>query len=163
NSGGIDAIYGGAGDDIIIGGTNNDKLDGGGDRDLVFGDNVHLVRNTGSGDAITPRFRKLTGATIHDVNGALQANPAPTGGPGHHRVTPPLMAPPRGPPAWADWTITLDQSANNSGNDQIAGGAGDDEIFGQLGNDTIEGDGALTLAANPALVSLTNGDDVNGA
>ena len=56
-NGGIDTVYGGTEDDILIGGTNADNLDGGLNRDLVFGDNVLLIRNTGSGDAIDPRFR----------------------------------------------------------------------------------------------------------
>lgn len=133
---GIDTIYGGADDDIVIGGSNSDNLDGGAGRDLVFGDNVLLENNAGSGNAIDPRFRALTGATIYSLNGLAQV-----GGEFGEAIQPV----PGGRPSWADWTITLDQSPNaaNFGDDYIAGGAGNDEIFGQLGDDTIQGDGSI--------------------
>jgi Ca2+-binding RTX toxin-like protein len=67
--GGIDTMYGGADDDIVIGGTNGDNLDGGSGEDLLFGDNVRLVLNEDSGDAITPRFRTPGGATLYDAIG----------------------------------------------------------------------------------------------
>ncbi|MGA8049240.1 MAG: calcium-binding protein [Burkholderiales bacterium] len=131
---GIDTVFGGADDDIVIGGTGSDKLDGGSEDDLIFGDNVLLVLNQGSGDAIQPRFRTLSGATLYDANG----NPLVGG-----RAPTPYQA-----PAWADWSITLDQTreAGHFGDDYIAGGADDDEIFGQLGDDTIQGDGSIDLA-----------------
>ena len=70
--GGVDTIYGGSEDDILIGGTNSDNLDGGLDQDLIFGDNVLLVRNDGSGDAIDPRFRALAGTLIYGPDGSAQ-------------------------------------------------------------------------------------------
>jgi len=135
--GGIDTIYGGAGDDIVIGGTNSDSLDGGLDRDLVFGDNVLLVPNPGSGDSINPRFRALSGTAIYDANGVAQVGDQAQPAPG-------------GMPAWADWHFTLDQSLEpaNFGNDYIAGGGGNDEIFGQLGDDTIQGDGSIDYTSH---------------
>ncbi|MBI3896328.1 MAG: hypothetical protein HY313_10415 [Acidobacteria bacterium] len=131
-SGGIDTIWGDDQDDVLIGGTNSDNLDGGLGQDLVFGDNVLLVLSAGSGNAINPRFRSLTGTAIYDAEG----NPL---------VGVAGLLPPGGNPAWSDWTITLDQSLNPAqfGDDYIAGGGGNDEIFGQLGNDTIQGDGSI--------------------
>ncbi len=135
-NGGVDTIYGNAGDDVIIGGTKADNLDGGLNKDLIFGDNVVLVRNAGSGNAIDPRFRALTGTTIYGSDGTAQVAGEAAAG------TNPV---PGGRPGWADYTMTLDQSldSNQYGNDYIAGGGGDDEIFGQLGNDTIQGDGSI--------------------
>jgi Ca2+-binding RTX toxin-like protein len=132
-NGGIDTIYGGDDDDIVIGGSNDDNLDGGAQDDLIFGDNVLLVLNSESGDAINPRFRKQDGINpIYDADGLVQIGSEPQSRPG-------------GNPAWGDWTIMLDQSleASHYGNDYIAGGAHDDEIFGQLGDDTIQGDGSI--------------------
>ena len=81
----------------------------------------------------TPRFRALTGTVIYGRERASRKS-AGTG-----------QAVPGGAPAWADFTITLDQTSMPShfGDDYIAGGAGDDVIFGQLGNDTIQGDGSI--------------------
>jgi Ca2+-binding RTX toxin-like protein len=136
-AGGSDTIDGGADQDIVIGGTGSDFLDGGLNDDLLFGDNVTLILNTNSGDAITPRFRSLAAGatTIYDANGNPQI------GSRQNR--------PGGNPVWKDFTITLDQTltANQFGNDVIAGGGGSDEIFGQLGNDTIQGDGSRTTGA----------------
>jgi Ca2+-binding RTX toxin-like protein len=170
DNGGVDTIYGGAGDDIVIGGSKADLLDGGAGRDLIFGDNVLLVRNAGSGDAIDPRFRALTGTVIYDANGAAQVA---------GQFAAPVQPVPGGRPAWADWTITLDQTfiAAHFGNDYIAGGAGDDEIFGQLGDDVIQGDGSIdvsmtggqlvsasrdasgNLVLHPSFDAATDGDD----
>jgi Ca2+-binding RTX toxin-like protein len=145
--GGVDTIYGGAGDDILIGGTNSDNLDGGSEQDLIFGDNVLLQNNRLSGDAIDPRFRALAGTVIYDANGLPRVS-----GPFAQSIQPV----PGGRPAWSDWTMTFDQTltASHFGDDYIAGGAGNDEIFGQLGNDTIQGDGSIDL-------SMTNGKRVS--
>jgi Ca2+-binding RTX toxin-like protein len=146
-TGGIDTIYGGDNDDIIVGGANSDRLDGGNDRDLIFGDNVTLNRNAGSGDAIDPRFRALTGTIIYGPGGDIQVNMSADG------------VVPGGRPTWgADWTITLDPSpaaAAQFGNDYIAGGAQDDEIFGQLGDDTIQGDGSIGTVAGTTTGTFT--------
>jgi Ca2+-binding RTX toxin-like protein len=133
-SGGSDTIYGDAEDDILVGETKADNLDGGTAQDLIFGDNVTLTRNAGSGDAIDPRFRALTGSVIYGPDGSAQIAPELSGNPV-----------PGGRPAWADFTITLDPSLNAAqfGNDYIAGGAGNDQIFGQLGDDIIQGDGSV--------------------
>ncbi|WP_283806368.1 LEPR-XLL domain-containing protein [Bradyrhizobium sp. cf659] len=145
-SGGADAIYGGSEDDIIIGGANSDRLDGGDQKDLMFGDNVSLVLNAGSGDAIDPRFRALTGTLIYGPDGLAQVAGA---------FVATVQPVPGGRPAWGDWTITLDPTlvASRFGDDYIAGGSGDDEIFGQLGNDTIQGDG--TIGALSGLIPST--------
>jgi Ca2+-binding RTX toxin-like protein len=131
--GGMDVIYGGADDDIVIGGTNADDLDGGSGDDLIFGDNVILELDQGSGDAINPRYRELGDTTLYDAGGLVQ-------------VDIDHQARPGGNPAWADFTITLDQTttASHFGDDYIAGGADDDTIFGQRGDDTIQGDGSIT-------------------
>jgi Ca2+-binding RTX toxin-like protein len=136
-NGGVDTIFGGTDDDIIIGGANDDRLDGGDQQDLIFGDNVTLERSAGSGNAIDPRFRALTGATIYGPDGLAQVA---------GEFVPAVQPVPGGRPTWgADWTITLDQTsiASHFGDDYIAGGAHNDEIFGQLGNDTIQGDGTI--------------------
>ncbi|HET9220026.1 MAG TPA: hypothetical protein VFR18_23810 [Terriglobia bacterium] len=159
-AGGSDTIDGGADQDIVIGGTGSDFLDGGLHDDLLFGDNVTLILNKNSGDAITPRFRLLAGGatTIYDANGNPQI------GSRQNR--------PGGNPVWKDFTITLDATliAAQFGNDVIAGGGGSDEIFGQLGNDTIQGDGSRTTGATafrngnglqvtPSTELGTDGDD----
>ena len=130
--GGPDTIFGGSEEDILIGGTDGDNIDGEENDDLIFGDNVVLALNIGSGDSINPRYRELLGTTLYDENGLVQVN-------GQHQPRP------GGNPAWADWTITLDQSliASHFGDDYIAGGAADDTIFGQRGDDTIQGDGSI--------------------
>jgi Ca2+-binding RTX toxin-like protein len=133
---GADTLYGGDQDDILIGGSNSDNLDGGAQDDLIFGDNVLLVLNPASGDAINPRFRQQAGGSpIYDAIGEVVVG-------GQHQSRP------GGNPGWADWTITLDQTLEPShyGDDYIAGGAHDDQIFGQLGDDTIQGDGSINLA-----------------
>lgn len=152
-NGGIDSIYGGDQDDVVIGGANDDRLDGGNQHDVIFGDNVMLVRNAGSGNAIDPRFRALTGTVIYGLDGLAQIS---------NEFAAAVQPVPGGRPTWADWTITLDQSLENShfGNDYIAGGAHNDEIFGQLGNDTVQGDGTIgtiagTIPANFVLPSMT--------
>ncbi|QSA97859.1 OmpA family protein [Methylococcus sp. EFPC2] len=159
DTGGADVIGGAADDDIVIGGTGSDSLDGGSQDDLIFGDNVTLDLHPGSGDAITPRFRTPGGATLYDANGAPLIGA---------RAATPYAA-----PAWADWTITLDQSlsAAQFGNDFIAGGAQRDTIFGQRGNDTIQGDGSIDetvsagrngaglLVIDASSEAATDGDD----
>ncbi|MES2992163.1 MAG: OmpA family protein [Pseudomonadota bacterium] len=131
--GGVDTADGGADDDIVIGGTGADHLDGGSQDDLIFGDNVSLILNEGSGDAVTPRFRAAGGTSIYDGDG--------------HVLIGARQAPPYALPVWADWTIALDPTSENFGNDTIAGGADRDTIFGQLGDDVIQGDGSRTSGA----------------
>ena len=145
--GGVDTIYGGDQDDIIVGGTNADSLDGGMDRDLIFGDNVLLTMNAGSGNAIDPRFRALTGTVIYGTSGLPQVA-------GEFGAA--IQPVPGGRPIWSDWTITLDQLLDPAqfGNDYIAGGGGNDEIFGQLGDDTIQGDGSIDSKVNIGHASL---------
>ena len=149
--GGADNIEAGGGGDMVIGGAGGDNLDGGADADLIFGDNVRLDGVPDSGNAIEPRFRSLTGNLIYGADGLVQV-----GGTGDV---------PGGTPAWADFTILLDQTldATHFGDDYIAGGAGADEVFGQLGNDTIQGDGSIaskidglanTLAVSAARVEV---------
>jgi Ca2+-binding RTX toxin-like protein len=152
-SGAADSLYGDAGDDVLIGGTSSDEIDGGADKDLVFGDNVTLDLAPGSANAIKPRFRTLSGATIYDANGIPQVGGSSSSVPG-------------GLPAWAHWTITLGSDPATSGNDYMAGGAGDDQLFGQLGNDTVQGDGSIDLNVSATLASIedyagagTDGDD----
>jgi Ca2+-binding RTX toxin-like protein/outer membrane protein OmpA-like peptidoglycan-associated protein len=159
---GADTIYGGDGDDLLIGsdGTligsdKGDRIDGGAQDDLIFGDNVTLVlkANGNSGDAVNPRYRLVgAGSTLYDANGDALFGTTPQSRPG-------------GNPAWADWTIFLDDTdiANHFGDDYIAGGANNDTIFGQRGNDVIQGDGSIDLktAANvPYDASATR--DMNG-
>jgi Ca2+-binding RTX toxin-like protein len=146
--GGVDTILGDDGDDILAGGAAGDFIDGGSQDDLIFGDNVTLTLHAGSGDAIAPRFRALTGTTLYDAAGLPRVG-GPQGVPG-------------GGPAWADWTITLDQdmaALDNYGADYIAGGAGNDQIFGQQGDDVIQGDGSISgaLAGNPVGASRSGG------
>src|SRR5262249_55670565 len=95
---GIDTIRGGDGDDVLVGADKNDRIDGGAGDDLIFGDNVKLVFHPGSGDAVNPRYRLVgAGGTLYDANGdalfGAVAQPRPGGN-----------------PAWADWTIFLDDT-----------------------------------------------------
>jgi Ca2+-binding RTX toxin-like protein/outer membrane protein OmpA-like peptidoglycan-associated protein len=144
--GGADSIEAGGGDDIVIGGAGSDNLDGGANADLMFGDNVRLDGMPGSGNAIEPRFRTLTGSVIYGADGLPQVDARGQDVPG-------------GNPSWADFSILLDQTldATHFGDDYIAGGAGDDEIFGQLGNDVIQGDGSITskIDGNPATAAAS--------
>lgn len=169
--GGVDTVYGDAGEDILIGGAGSDRVDGGFGDDLIFGDNVSLNLNPGSGDAIDPRFRTLTGTVIYGADAFAQVAGEFESG---------IQPVPGGRPAWSDWTITLDQSLDSAkyGDDYIAGGADDDTIFGQLGDDTIQGDGSIdsavadwsnrvkayrdtdgTLVVTPSFEAGTDGDD----
>ena len=143
-NGGSDIIFGQADDDLIIGGSNFDWLDGGLDRDLIFGDNVLLRLNVGSGNSIDPRFRALVGPIIYDANGLAQVTP---------EFAEAIQPVPGGRPAWADWTITLDQTSQNFGDDYMAGGGGNDTLFGQLGDDTIQGDGSIDSAVDDSTVT----------
>jgi Ca2+-binding RTX toxin-like protein len=157
-AGGSDAIYGGTEDDIIAGGAGDDRLDGGDQQDLIFGDNVMLEGKAGSGDAIDPRYRALTGTRIYGPDGLAKVA-------GEFDLS--VQPVPGGRPTWgADWAITLDQTpmanlvANQFGNDYIAGGAQNDQIFGQLGDDTIQGDGTVgpvagTVPANFIMPSMS--------
>ena len=147
STGGDDTIQGGAGADTIMGGPHADNLDGGLDADLIFGDNVRLVGNPGSGDAIDPRFRALTGTLMYGPDGLAQVA-------GEFSAA--IQPEPGGRPAWADWTITLDPTLSSSplSNDYIAGGGGNDEIFGQQGNDTIQGDGSIKSRVDADPLSL---------
>ncbi len=140
-AGGVDTIYGDADEDVLAGGAFGDNIDGGSQDDLIFGDNVRLDRNAGSGDAIDPRFRALTGTVIYGPDGSAQVA-------GEFETA--IQPVPGGRPVWADWTITLDQTliAANFGNDYIAGGADNDEIFGQRGDDTIQSDGSIDLVSS---------------
>jgi Ca2+-binding RTX toxin-like protein len=151
-NGGDDRMYGNEGDDVLVGGTGGDALDGGTDKDLLFGDNVRLVNNVGSLDAIKGRFRQVAGATMYNATtGAANVTAA-----ANHLVPAAFR------PAWADWTITLDQTLANFGNDYMAGGAGDDQMFGQRGNDTAQGDGSIDLVVSATQASVeaaTDGDD----
>src|SRR5262249_19881239 len=121
-------------DDILIGGAAGDFLDGGDQDDLIFGGNATLLLNPGAGDAIKPRVRALTGATIYDANGLAQVG----GGQG----------PPRPPPGGARRAMALDVVPGHSGGDYLAGGAHKDTIFGQQGDDTIQGDGSIDWQAS---------------
>src|SRR4030095_4127731 len=104
-------IPGGVQEAVLIGGTSADNLDGGDDQDLIFGDNVLLALDPGSGNAIKARFRALVGTIISDANANAQVSNQPGSVPGAL-------------PAWSDWTITLDQTLSNFGDDYIAGGGG---------------------------------------
>jgi Ca2+-binding RTX toxin-like protein len=165
--GGDDRLYGGDDDDVLGGGSAADSVDGDAGADLVFGDQVRLVLESGTGRAENPRFRTLSDSTIYDENGEAQVDGTP-------------RPDPDGAPAWVDWVITLGEvlDLGNTGNDYLAGGAGDDMLFGQLGNDTIQGDGGIesrfaeeavvvgaerkpdgTLALVPSFEAATDGDD----
>ncbi|QXE26036.1 parallel beta-helix repeat [Richelia sinica FACHB-800] len=180
--GGADTIFGDAGDDIIIGGQSEDilrgndgdddligghnvagghdtgdKIDGGAGNDAIAGDNASILRK---GNAISSRFRTLSGGLIYDSND----NPLVTGTA-------------RSNPSGASERIInlLDHSDTTSnqlfGNDYIAGGAEADTIFGQLGNDTVQGDGSIdlvvgafrnsdgTLTVSASSEAATDGDD----
>ena len=156
---GSDTITGGAGDDDIIGGHNvaggqdaGDRLDGEAGRDVIVGDNGSVRRR---GDAVSPRFRVLSGSVIYDTNGVAQATSA-------------SQVNPAGTP---ERNITLhDHStttpAGSYGNDYAAGGSGDDVILGGLGDDTLQGDGSITLVVGAAIPSIedfagpgSDGDD----
>ena len=156
---GADELRGEDGSDVLIGGGNSDRIDGGSEDDLIFGDNVLLTLNPGSGDAMSTRYRTVAGA-LYDADGnELLGTTAQTR--------------PGGNAAWADWTITLDASmeAGRFGDDYLAGGAHSDTIFGQRGNDTIQGDGSIdevvsalrvtdgSLQIDPSVESVTDGDD----
>jgi Ca2+-binding RTX toxin-like protein len=143
--GGADVIRGEGGDDVLVGGAAGDRIDGGSGRDLVFGDNVSLDRTRGDGLA-NPRYRTLSGTSIHSTAAGSAGSVLVTGAP---------RAVPGGAPVWEDFDIQLldhdrateASGANSFGNDSIAGGAGNDQIFGQLGDDVIQGDGSIDITA----------------
>ncbi len=139
--GGADTVFGDGGADVLIGGAFADAVDGGADDDLIFGDNVHLVRRPAGFDPrdLDPTIKALLGTVIYDGNGTALINQAL------------LFADPRIAAPWAeleivdlDHSLAIQDAAGTSfGNDYLAGGADDDVIFGQLGDDTIQGDGSI--------------------
>jgi Ca2+-binding RTX toxin-like protein len=131
-----DFLSGGAGDDDLIGGHNvphghdgADALDGGSGQDSLAGDNASILRK---GDSISPRFRRLTGATIFDAAG----NPLVA------------AAPQPNPSGRSERSIVLFNHSDSAlpgtfGADVMAGGSGDDDVLGQLGDDILHGDGQV--------------------
>jgi Ca2+-binding RTX toxin-like protein len=160
--GGIDFVFGEAGDDVLIGGVNNDLLDGGADSDLIFGDAVTLDDLVS--DVNSDRFQVLQGQILYgrsEVPAFLQGiDTAPSGNDSGQVLVDGIALSYRNPdggvPAWAEYTIadlhhsdvieTMGAAVGGFGNDYIAGGAGHDMIFGQLGDDVIQGDGSIVSA-----------------
>ena len=163
-SGDADIIFGDTGDDLLVGGVAGDFIDGNQGSDLIFGDNLRIMRRDG---VITNRrFQTLLGQVIYsrnDIPASLQGLASlPTSGNGVGEVLvkgEPLdyRDPDGTSPAWAEYLIVdlfhsfdIEEGASSDpdgfGDDYIAGGQGNDQIFGQLGNDTIQGDGGIESA-----------------
>ena len=73
-NGGNDWIYGNVDRDVLVGGTGDDAIDGGLENDLLFGDNVSLVRTYH--DTTSLRFQALCGSLLY----SRSDEPNPCGG-----------------------------------------------------------------------------------
>ncbi|MEC9373663.1 MAG: calcium-binding protein, partial [Planctomycetota bacterium] len=143
-SGGVDNIFGGAGDDQIFGGPNNDMLFGQAGNDIIFGEMEFpgsIGFGVGMGDFILGGAGDdlLYGSPRNDqIFGEDDADRA-YGGAGD------------------------DQIIGGTGPDQLYGGTGADVIIGQQGNDYIEGnEGNDTIQGDQGsdLIYAGSGDDV---
>ena len=147
-------------------------LDGGCEDDLLFGDNVTLIRRVTyavdtdtiiSRDVTSLRFETLIGQVLYN---RTDLDPALSGAPVANADNSGALLVDNIPRAmrdnnlawWADFRV-LDlwhnfliedglAAVGSFGNDYLAGGPEDDMIFGGLGNDIIMGDGSITSAVS---------------
>ncbi len=146
-NGGNDEINGGTDNDVELGGAGNDRIGGDVGQDLILGDQATLAIRPG-GIMTSPRYRTLTGTQLYNAAGTAQVADA-------------WQTPPGTQPAWANWSITLNDG--NAGNDYLAGGADNDMLFGQAGDDTIQGDGSIALNVGTLAAPGQSVEDVAGA
>ncbi len=144
-SGGIDMLYGGAGNDFLYGDAGGDTLDGGGDDDQIFGgkDNDMILGGAGN-DTITGGAGADTVDTGEGTNSVSgdDGNDVITGGSGPDTLN------------GGAGSDTLNAGAGNnvlnggagidvitslSGDDIIYGGSESDQINSGDGNDIVEG------------------------
>jgi Ca2+-binding RTX toxin-like protein/GH24 family phage-related lysozyme (muramidase) len=131
--GGLDVIYGGAGNDWIFAGAGNDYAEGGTGDDVILGEAGSDALFGGSGDDV------LDGDSADSAAAGLAGNDYLDGGDGS------------------------DTLIGEAGNDVLIGGIGNDKLYGGDGKDVLHGgpgDDLLSGGAGKDIYAFNRGDGV---
>jgi len=146
--GGVDRVYGMAGDDLLVGGAGADRLDGGEGNDVLEGGVDADVLIGGAGDDEVSYIHDSQGLAI-DLTGTIQRGAA--AGDVYSSIERFTLT--RFDDTFVG-TGAVDRVSGGGGNDTIRGGSGDDQLDGGAGNDLLDGGAGLDTLAGGA------GDDL---